>query len=146
MLLVTALFGGLMLLSVESRRRTVAVLLIGCIAVLGISPPPAQAQLPFCLPCVIQTVLNTITVTIGGLLTKINVVLGKLFSLFTQTVWPLAEINLAKPQSQSIIASLLGVIQPIMSITLRAATLPHPIALESVIRDRSEPHLSSVGP
>ena len=81
MLLVTALFGGLMLLSVESRRRTVAVLLIGCIAVLGISPPPAQAQLPFCLPCVIQTVLNTITVTIGGLLTKINVVLGKLFSL-----------------------------------------------------------------
>jgi len=96
MLLVTALFGGLMLLSVESRRRTVAVLLIGCIAVLGISP--AQAQLPFCLPCVIQTVLNTITVTIGGLLTKINVVRGKLFSLFTQTVWPLAKINLAKSQ------------------------------------------------
>ena len=32
MLFVTALFGGLMLLSVESRRRTVAVLLIGCIA------------------------------------------------------------------------------------------------------------------
>ena len=91
MLLVTALFGGLMLLSVESRRRMVAVLLIGCIAILGISPPPAQAQLPFCLPCVIQAVLTTITVTIGGWLTQINVVLGKLFSLFTQTVWPLAK-------------------------------------------------------
>jgi hypothetical protein len=36
MLFVTALFGGLMLLSVESRRRMVAVLLIGCIAILGI--------------------------------------------------------------------------------------------------------------
>ena len=46
MLLVTALFGGLMLLSIESRRRTIAILLIGCIAILGISPPPAQAQFP----------------------------------------------------------------------------------------------------
>ena len=146
MLLVTALFGGLMLLSVESRRRTVAVLLIGCIAILGISPPPAQAQLPFCLPCVIQAVLNTITVTIGGWLTSINVVLGKLFSLFTQTVWPLAKINLAKSQIQSIIARFLGVIQSIMSINPHTATLPHPIALESVIRDRSAADLSSVPP
>ena len=146
MLLVTALFGGLMLLSVESRRRMVAVLLIGCIAVLGISPPPAQAQLPFCLPCVIQAVLNTITVTIGGWLTSINVVLGKLFSLFTQTVWPLAKINLAKSQIRSIIAQFLGVLQSIMSINPHTATLPHPIALESVIRDRSAADLSSVPP
>jgi hypothetical protein len=146
MLFVTALFGGLMLLSVESRRRMVAVLLIGCIAILGISPPPAQAQLPFCLPCVIQTVLNTITVTIGGWLTSINVVLGKLFSLFTQTVWPLAKINLAKLQIRSIIAQFLGVLQSIMSINPHTATLPHPVALESVIRDRSTADLSSLPP
>src|SRR5580658_10381061 len=146
MLLVTALFGGRLIMSVESRRRTVAVLLIGCIAVLGISPPPAQAQLPFCLPCVIQTVLNTITVTIGGLLTKINVVLGKLFSLFTQTVWPLAKINLAKSQIRSIIAQFLGVLQSIMSINPHTATLPHPIALENIIRDRSTADISSVPP
>lgn len=57
MLLFTSLFGGLMLLSMENRRRTVAVLLIGCIAILGISPPPAQAQFG-CLPCAIQTVLT----------------------------------------------------------------------------------------
>jgi hypothetical protein len=124
----------------------VAVLLIGCIAILGISPPPAQAQLPFCLPCVIQAVLNTITVTIGGWLTSINVVLGKLFSLFTQTVWPLAKINLAKSQIRSIIAQFLGVLQSIMSINPHTATLPHPIALESVIRDRSAADLSSVPP
>src|ERR1700728_424584 len=144
MLLVTALFGGLMLLSVESRRRTVAVLLIGCIAVLGISPPPAQAQLPFCLPCVIQAVLNTITVTIGGLLTKINVVLGKLFSLFTQTVWPLAKTNLAKSQIQSIITRFLGVIQSMMSINPHTATLPNPASLESIIRNRSTADITSV--
>jgi hypothetical protein len=146
MLFVTALFGGLMLLSVESRRRTVAVLLIGCIAILGISPPPAQAQLPFCLPCVIQTLLNTITVTIGGWLTNINVVLGKLFSLFTQTVWPIAKTNLAKSQIRSIIAQFLGVLQSIMSINPHTATLPHPIALENVIRDRSTADLSSLPP
>ena len=145
MLLVTALFGGLMLLSVDSRRRVVAVLLIGCIAILGVSPTPAQAQLlPFCLPCVIQAVLATITVTIGGWLTQINGVLGKLFSLFTQTVWPLAKINLAKSQIQSIIARFLGVIQSIMSINPHTATLPNPAALESIIRDRSTADLSSV--
>ena len=145
MLLVTALFGVLMLLSVDSRRRVVAVLLIGCIAILGVSPPPAQAQLlPFCLPCVIQAVLATITVTIGGWLTQINGVLGKLFSLFTQTVWPLAKINLAKSQIQSIIARFVGVIQSIMSINPHTATLPNPAALESIIRDRSTADLSSV--
>src|SRR5271170_1250335 len=144
MLFVTALFGGLMLLSVESRRRMVAVLLIGCIAILGISPPPAQAQLPFCLPCVIQAVLNTITVTIGGWLTSINVVLGKLFSLFTQTVWPLAKINLAKSQIQSIIARFRGVIQSIMTINPHTATLPNPAALENIIRNRGTGDLGTV--
>ena len=144
MLFVTALFGGLMLLSVESRRRMVAVLLIGCIAILGISPPPAQAQLPFCLPCVIQAVLATITVTIGGWLNQINGVLAKIFALFQQTVWPPGKISLAKSQIQSIIAQFLGVLQSIMSINPHTATLPHPVALESIIRDRSTADLSSV--
>ena len=84
MLLVTALFGGLMLMSIQSRRRTIAILLIGAIAILATSPPPAQAQLPFCLPCVIQAVLATITVTIGGWLNQINGVLAKIFALFQQ--------------------------------------------------------------
>jgi hypothetical protein len=35
MLLLTTLFSGLMLVSADSRRRVVAVLLIGCIAILG---------------------------------------------------------------------------------------------------------------
>jgi len=38
----TALFGGLILLSVESRRRMIAIMLIGCIAVLGVAPPPEE--------------------------------------------------------------------------------------------------------
>jgi hypothetical protein len=145
MLLLTAIFSGLMVVSADSRRRVVAVLLIGCIAILGMSPPPAQAQLlPLCLPCVIQAVLTTITVTIGGWLTQINGVLGKLFSLFTQTVWPLAKTNLAKAQIQSIITRFLGVIQSMMSINPHTATLPNPASLESIIRNRSTADLSSV--
>jgi hypothetical protein len=146
MLFVTALFGGLMLMSIQSRRRTIAILLIGTIAILGTSPPPAQAQLPFCLPCVIQAVLATITVTIGGWLNQINGVLAKIFALFQQTVWPPGKISLAKSQIQSIIAQFLGVLQSIMSINPHTATLPHPIALESIIRDRSAADLSSVPP
>jgi len=76
MLFVTAVFGGLMLLSAESRRRVITMLLIGAITILGTSPAPAQAP-PFCLPCVIQAVLATISVTIGGWLNQINSVLGR---------------------------------------------------------------------
>jgi hypothetical protein len=146
MLMFTGLFGCLMLLSMENRRRMIAVLLIGAITILGISPPPAQAQLPFCLPCVIQTVLTTITVSIGGWLSQINGVLGKIFALFQQTVWPPGKITLAKSQIQSIITQFLGVIRSIMSINPHTATLPNPVALESVIRDRSAADLSSVPP
>ena len=91
MLLFTALFGGLMLLSIESRRRMIAVLLIGCIAILGVSPPPAQAQ--FCLPCVIQAVLATISQTIGNWLSAINGVVSDIRKLYEQTIWPISAIN-----------------------------------------------------
>ena len=145
MLLVTAVFGGLMLLSAESRRRVITILLIGAITILGTSPAPAQA-LTFCLPCVIQAVLATITVTIGDWLNQINSVLGTIFRLFQQTVWPPGKISLAKSQIQSIIMQFLGVLQSIMSINPHTATLPHPVALENVIRDRSTADISSVPP
>jgi len=47
MLFMTAVFGGLMFLSVESRRRVIAILVIGAIAMLGTSPAPAQVS-AFC--------------------------------------------------------------------------------------------------
>jgi len=40
----------------------------------------------------------------------------------------------------------LGVLQSIMSINPHTATLPHPVALENVIRDRSTADISSVPP
>jgi len=145
MLFMTAVFGGLMFLSIESRRRVIAILVIGAITMLGTSPAPAQA-LPFCLPCVIQAVLTTITVTIGGRLTQVNGVLAVILRLFQQTVWPSSKTRLAKSQIQSIIAQFLGVLQSIMSINPHTATLPHPVALENVMRDRSTVDLYSVPP
>jgi len=145
MLFMTAVVGGLMLLSIESRRRVIAILVIGAITMLGTSPAPAQA-LPFCLPCVIQAVLTTITVTIGGRLTQVNGVLAVIQRLFQQTVWPSSKTRLAKSQIQSIIAQFLGVLQSIMSINPHTATLPHPVALENVMRDRSAVDVYAVPP
>src|SRR6202140_920054 len=142
MLLFTTLFGGLMLLSIESRRRMIAVLLIGCIAILGVSPPPAQAQ--FCLPCVIQAVLATISQTIGNWLSVINGVVSDIRKLYEQTIWPISAINLAKSQIQSIIARFRGVIQSIMTINPHTATLPNPAALENIIRNRGTGDLGTV--
>src|ERR1700758_1097175 len=142
MLLFTAMFGGLMLLSIESRRRMIAVLLIGCIAILGISPPPAQAQV--CLPCVIQAVLATISQTIGNWLSVINGVISDIRKLYEQTIWPISAINLAKSQIQSIIARFRGVIQSIMTINPHTATLPNPVALENIIRNRAAGDINSV--
>src|SRR5260370_29397338 len=142
MLLFTALFGGLKLLSIESRRRTIAILLIGCIAILGVSPPPAQAQ--FCLPCVIQAVLATISQTIGNWLSAINGVVSDIRKLYEQTIWPISAIHLAKSQIQSIIARFRGVIQSIMTINPHTATLPNPAAPENIIRNRGTGDLGTV--
>jgi hypothetical protein len=143
MLVLAGLFGSLMLMSADSRRRMVAILLIGCIAILGVSPPPAQAQ-GFCLPCVIQAVLTTISQTLGNWLNLINGVVSDIRKLYKQTIWPLSAINLAKSQIQAIIGQFRGLIQSIMSINPHTATLPNPVALENIIRNRATGDLNSV--
>ncbi len=143
MLLFTGLFGCLMLLSMESRRRMIAVLLIGCIAILGVSPPPAQAQVG-CLPCIIQTVLTTISQTLGKWLNLINGAVSDIRKLYEQTIWPVSVINQIKGQIQSIIVQYRGAIQSIMSINPHTATLPNAIALEAIIRNRGTGDINSV--
>src|SRR5712692_9080106 len=124
MLVFTLLFAGLMLLSAQSRRRVIAVSLIGCLAVLMVAPPPAQEQ--FCLPCVIQAVLDTINKVIGNWLRLINGVLSSIRNFYQQVVWPLNLINQAKAQITAMIAQFRGLLQSIFSINPRTATLPTP--------------------
>jgi len=137
------LFAGLMLVRADSRRRMISILLIDCIAILGVSPPPAQAQ-GFCLPCVIDAVLTTIGQTLGNWLNLINGVASDIQNLYEKTIWPLSAINLAKSQIQAIIGQFRGLIQSIMSINPHTATLPNPVALENIIRNRATGDLNSV--
>ena len=143
MLAFTALFASLMFLSAHSRRRVIAISLIGCFAVLVVAPAPVQGQL--CLPCIIQAVLDTINKIIGNWLHAVNGVLTNIRNLYQQVVWPLNLINQAKAQITSMIAHFRGVMQGIFTINPRTATLPNPIALEGIIRNRQTGDLGSVG-
>jgi hypothetical protein len=143
MLLLTFLFAGVMLLSAQSGRRVVAVVLIGCLGALIVAPAPAQGQ-P-CLPCVIQAVLDTINKVIGNWLNLITGVLTNIRNFYQQTVWPLNLINQAKAQIVAMISQFRGLMQGIFSINPHTATLANPIALENIIRDRQTGNLGSVG-
>ena len=143
MVVLTMLFAGLMLLNTQTRRRVVAISLIGCLTMLIVAPAPAQGQR--CLPCVIQAVLDTINNVIGNWLNVIIGVLTNIRNFYQQTVWPLNLINQAKAQIMAMIAQFRGLMQSIFSINPHTATLPNPIALENIIRNRQTGDLGSVG-
>ena len=142
---ITLFFAGLMLLSAQSRRRLVAVALIGCLSVLLVAPAPAPAQGQLCLPCVIQAVLDTINKVIGKYLNLITVVLTNTRNFHQQTVWPLNLINQAQAQVTAMIAQFRGLMRSIFSINPHTATLANPMALENLIRNRQTGDLGSVG-
>ena len=143
MVVLTMMFAGLMLLSAQSRRRFVAISLIGCVAVLVVAPTPAPGQL--CLPCIIQAVLDTVSKVIGNWLNLITGVLTDIRNFYQQTVWPLNLINQAKAQIMAMIAQFRGRMQGIFSTNPHTAMLPNPAALEIILRNRQTGDLGSVG-
>lgn len=140
---LSLVFAVLMLFSVHSRRRVIAVALIGCLTVLAVAPVPAQGQV--CLPCVIQAVLDTINQEIGNGLNLIISVLTNDQNFYEQVVWPLNSINQIKAQITAMIAQFRGAMQATFSINPHAATLPNPVALENIIRNRQTGDLAMVG-
>ena len=134
-----------MLLSAQSRRRVVAISLVGCLTLLVVAPTPAPAQGQLCLPCIIQVVLDTINKVIGNWLNLITGVLTNIRSFYQQVVWPLNLINQAKAQITAMIAQFRGPMQGIFSINPHTATLPNPVALENIIRNRQTGDVGSVG-
>lgn len=139
------IFAVLMLLSAQSRRRVVAISLVGCLTLLVVAPTPAPAQGQLCLPCIIQVVLDTINKVIGNWLNLITGVLTNIRSFYQQVVWPLNLINQAKAQITAMIAQFRGPMQGIFSINPHTATLPSPVALENIIRNRQTGDVGSVG-
>src|SRR2546428_13375014 len=95
-------------------------------------PPPAYAQ--FGLLGSIQNILNIINGAIHSALNLIGAVSQSLQALYRQTVWPVRLIDQAKNAIASLIAQFRAVMQSIHAI--RSATLPTPVGLETIIRNR----------
>ena len=136
---VTILFFGFFLvftwlvLTANSRRRVVALVVAGTMAAVLISAPPAQAQAS--LIAAIQAVLNTINGVIQTALNSINSVRTAIGNLYQTVTWPVQLIDQAKAQVTQMIGQYRNLMRNILNIDLRSATLPNPAALEKVMRD-----------
>ena len=117
----------------RTRRQVLALTLAGVLAVALVSAPPAQAQ--GSLVAAIQSVLNVINGLIGTALSSIDGVRTATSNFYQQVSWPVALINQAKATVAQMIGQYRSLMQNIFNINLRSATLPNPVALESVMRN-----------
>ena len=115
-------------------RRIVGLTLIGAITVGMVFPPPAYAQ--FGLLGGIQNILNIINGAIRSVLNTIGAISRSLEALHQQIVWPVQLINQARSAIASLIAQFRGVMDSIYRVPVGSATLPIPIGLDSIIRNR----------
>jgi hypothetical protein len=122
--------------AVSSRRKMVAVALIGTIALTLVgAPQPARAQAPGGILSIIQAVLSAINGLIQTALTSINTARTALKNLQQVTVWPQQLISQTRAQVRTMVAQYRNLMASIIQINLRSATLPLPQAFEAVIRD-----------
>jgi len=125
-------------------RRVVALTLVGALA-LTVVAPPARAQIGIGAVIAAATaVVKLINNVIGGLLNAVRSTIGSINSVLTQfdnlweqIVYPLQLINRARALVSSMIGQYRGVLTALLQINVSSAQLPNPVALESVIRDRS---------
>jgi hypothetical protein len=145
MKLLCLLFTNVLAFFLVTRvRRTVAVTLVGAVALTMVAPP-ARAQLG--IPAVIAAataVVNLINNMIGGLLNavrgtigSINGVLTQFDNLWEQVVYPLQLINQARALVGLMIAQYRGLLTSLLQVNVSSAQLPNPVALEMIIRDRN---------
>ena len=125
-------------------RRVVALTLVGALA-LTVVAPPARAQIGIGAVIAAATaVVKLINNVIGGLLNAVRSTIGSINSVLTQfdnlweqVVYPLQLINRARALVSSLIGQYRGVLTALLQINVSSAQLPNPVALESVMRDRS---------
>ncbi len=140
-LLFTNLFAFFLLTRV---RRVIALALVGAMALTMVAPP-ARAQLGIGAVIAAATaVVNLINNTIGGLLNavrntigSINGVLTQFDRLWEQVVYPPNLINQARALVSSMIAQYRGLLTALLRVNVASAQLPNPIALETIVRNRS---------
>src|ERR1035441_9455607 len=108
--------------TVQNRRRLVAVVLAGVMIVTLVgAPQPAQAQLGILQA--IQAVLNVINGVIQTALTSINTVRTAVNNLQQLVVWPQQLINQARAQVTQMIGQYRNLMTNIFHIKLNSATL-----------------------
>ena len=140
-LLFSNLFAFLLVTHV---RRTIALTLVGVMALTMVAPP-ARAQLGIGAVIAAATaVVNLINNTIGGLLNavrntigSINGVLTQFDRLWEQVIYPLNLINQARALVSSMIAQYRGLLTGLLRANVSSAQLPNPVALETIVRNRS---------
>lgn len=120
------------MVTARTRKQVVAVALVGVLAVTLVSPPRVQAAT---LWDAIQVVLNVINGAIDTALNAINSVRTAISNFYQQVTWPVSLIDQAKAQVTEMITQYRGLMQSILNINLKSATLPAPAALEVVTRD-----------
>jgi hypothetical protein len=132
-----------LVLTVQSRKRLVAVTLAGVMVVtlLG-APQPAEAQGG--VLAAIQAVLNVINGMLKTALTSINTVRAAMNTWLQSVVYPLQLINQARAQVTQIIGQYRSLMSNIFRINLNSATLPRPQALEAVLRDHQVNNFGSL--
>jgi hypothetical protein len=145
MRLLSLLFTSLLAFFLVRRvRRVVALTLIGAVALTMVAPP-AKAQIGIgAVIAAAAAVVSLITTKIGGLLNDvldtiglINAVLTQFDQLWEEVVYPLQLINQARALVSSMINQYRGFLMALLHVNVASAQLPHPVALERIIRDRS---------
>jgi len=134
-----------LVISTTSRRKVVAVALLGAMILTMVgAPPPSRAQAPGGILPGIQAVLGVINNLIQTALTTINTARTALSNLQQVTVWPQRLIDEARVQVTAIVGQYRNLMAGIIHINLRSATLPIPQAFEAVVRDHQVDNFSSL--
>jgi hypothetical protein len=133
-ILFAVIFAGIVFRFGRSWRRVVGVTLIATLTVSMVFPPPAYAQ--FGLLGGIQNILNIINGAIRSALNLIGAVTQSLQALREQLIWPVRLIDQAKSAITSLVTQFRATMRLIYTAPVSSATLPIPVGLETIIRNR----------
>jgi hypothetical protein len=132
-----------LVMTVQSRKKLVAVVLAGVLAITLGAPQPARAQAGILVG--IQALLNEINGAIQTGLTAITNARNAIDNLQQAVVWPQQLINQAKAEILQLANRYRAVMGNIFQLELTSATLPSPQAFEAVIRNHQVNDFSNLG-
>jgi len=123
-----------LMVTAQTRRKVVALTLVGTVAATLIAPPPVMAQ--GSLTGAIQAVLNVINGAIQTALNLVNAVRAAVRSLYQSVIWPIDLINRARAQVTEMIGAYRGLMKNIFETDVGGATLSATGQLEAVMRNK----------